>query len=89
MKYRCHWTPPMAIDPFDHNTVYYGCQVIFKTTDGGQSWKAISPDLSTKDPKYLCRRAVPHGGIIGGRTTWASFTARSCSRSRLRRCRRD
>ena len=31
-KYRCHWTPPLAIDPFDHNTVYYGCQVIFRTT---------------------------------------------------------
>lgn len=59
LKYRCHWTPPMAIDPFDHNTVYYGCQVIFKTADGGQTWKEISPDLSTHDPKYL----VPSGGI--------------------------
>lgn len=59
LKYRCHWTPPMAIDPFDHNTVYYGCQVIFKTTDGGQSWKVISPDLSTQNPRYL----VPSGGI--------------------------
>src|SRR6266446_1217734 len=29
LKYRCHWTPPLAIDPFDHNTVYYGCQVVF------------------------------------------------------------
>jgi photosystem II stability/assembly factor-like uncharacterized protein len=65
LKYRCHWTPPMAIDPFDHNTVYYGCQVIFKTTDGGQSWKVISPDLSTQNPKYL----VPSGGIpIDGTT---------------------
>jgi photosystem II stability/assembly factor-like uncharacterized protein len=60
VKYRCHWTPPMAIDPFDHNTVYYGCQVIFKTANGGQTWKAISPDLSTKDPSRL----VPSGGIV-------------------------
>ncbi len=59
IKYRCHWTPPLAIDPFDHNTVYYGCQVILKTTNGGQTWKAISPDLSTRNPKYL----VPSGGI--------------------------
>src|ERR1035437_7487015 len=36
-KYRCHWTAPLAIDPFDHNTVYYGCQVIFRTTNSGQS----------------------------------------------------
>jgi photosystem II stability/assembly factor-like uncharacterized protein len=60
-KYRCHWTAPLAVDPFDHNTVYYGCQVIFATSNGGQSWKAISPDLSTQDPKYI----VPSGGIVG------------------------
>ena len=60
-KYRCHWTPPLAIDPFDPNTVYYGCQVIFKTSNAGQSWKVISPDLSTQDSS----RIVPSGGIIG------------------------
>ena len=52
-KYRCHWTAPLAIDPFDHNTVYYGCQVIFKTSNAGQSWSVISPDLSTHDPSRL------------------------------------
>jgi photosystem II stability/assembly factor-like uncharacterized protein len=61
LKYRCHWTPPLAIDPFDHNAVYYGCQVIFKTTNGGQIWSVISPDLSTQDPS----RIVSSGGIIG------------------------
>jgi photosystem II stability/assembly factor-like uncharacterized protein len=60
-KYRCHWTPPLAIDPFDHNSVYYGCQVIFKTTNAGQSWSVISPDLSTQDPKFI----GPSGGIVG------------------------
>jgi photosystem II stability/assembly factor-like uncharacterized protein len=60
-KYRCHWTPPLAIDPFDHNSVYYGCQVIFKTSNGGQTWTVISPDLSTQDPS----RIVSSGGIIG------------------------
>jgi photosystem II stability/assembly factor-like uncharacterized protein len=59
-KYRCHWTAPLAIDPFDHNSVYYGCQVIFKTSNGGQSWTEISPDLSTRDPKLI----VPSGGIV-------------------------
>lgn len=60
VKYRCHWTPPLAIDPFDHNTVYYGCQVIFKTTNAGQSWNVISPDLSTNDPS----RIISSGGMI-------------------------
>jgi hypothetical protein len=59
-KYRCHWTPPLAIDPFDHNTMYYGCQVIFKTSNQGQSWTVISPDLSTRDPS----RIVSSGGIV-------------------------
>ncbi|HEV2387211.1 MAG TPA: hypothetical protein VGS20_08145 [Candidatus Acidoferrales bacterium] len=60
-KYRCHWTPPLAIDPFDPHTVYYGCQVIFKTSNGGQSWSVISPDLSTNDPS----RIVSSGGLVG------------------------
>ena len=60
LKYRCHWTPPLAIDPFDHNTVYYGCQVVFKTSNGGQSWSVISPDLSTRDST----RIVSSGGIV-------------------------
>jgi photosystem II stability/assembly factor-like uncharacterized protein len=61
VKYRCHWTAPLAVDPFDPNTAYYGCQVVFATSNGGQSWKVISPDLSTQDPS----RIVPSGGIVG------------------------
>lgn len=60
-KYRCHWTPPLAIDPFDTKTVYYGCQVIFKTSDAGQHWGVISPDLSTRDSS----RIVSSGGLVG------------------------
>ena len=60
-KYRCHWTPPLAIDPFDHNTVYYGCQMILRTINGGVSWTELSGDLSHKDPS----RIVSSGGIVG------------------------
>jgi photosystem II stability/assembly factor-like uncharacterized protein len=61
LKYRCHWTPPLAMDPYEDDTVYYGCQVIFKTSNGGQSWDVISPDLSTRDAS----RIVFSGGVIG------------------------
>jgi photosystem II stability/assembly factor-like uncharacterized protein len=61
LKYRCHWTPPLAVDPFDHNTVYYGCQVIFRTMDGGKTWSVVSPDLSTHDPAHI----APSGGLVG------------------------
>jgi len=60
-KYRCHWTAPIAIDPFDHNNVYYGCNVIFRTSNGGQSWQVVSPDLSTQDPSKI----MSSGGIVG------------------------
>jgi hypothetical protein len=60
-KYRCHWTAPIAVDPFDHQTVYYGCQVVFRTSNAGQTWTVISPDLSTQDPS----RIVSSGGVVG------------------------
>jgi photosystem II stability/assembly factor-like uncharacterized protein len=60
LKYRCQWSPPLAIDWFD-NSVYFGCQVIFRTRDRGQSWEVISPDLSTADPS----RIQFSGGVVG------------------------
>jgi photosystem II stability/assembly factor-like uncharacterized protein len=49
LKYRFQWTFPIHMSPHDHNTVYVGSQYIHKTTNGGQSWTLISPDLSTND----------------------------------------
>jgi len=60
LKYRCHWSPPLAIDWFD-NSVYFGCQLIFRSTNRGQSWEIFSPDLSTKDPS----RIRFSGGVVG------------------------
>ena len=52
VKRRFHWTFPISISPFDHNTVYVGSQVVHMTTDGGQSWKDISPDLTLNDKSH-------------------------------------
>ncbi len=49
LKYRFQWTFPIHMSPHDHKTVYVGSQYIHKTTNGGQSWTLISPDLSTND----------------------------------------
>jgi len=49
MKYRFQWTAPIAASPYDPNVIYHGAQVIFRTTDGGQSWEIISPDLTRND----------------------------------------
>ena len=48
-KYRFPWPFPIAISPHDHNKVYVGSQHVHQTTNGGHSWKVISPDLSTND----------------------------------------
>jgi len=49
VKYRFNWTFPIAISPHDHNTVYAGSQVVHRTTNGGQTWTVISPDLTVND----------------------------------------
>jgi photosystem II stability/assembly factor-like uncharacterized protein len=49
LRYRFQWTFPIAISPHDGNTVYVGSQHVHRTTDGGQSWQVISPDLTTND----------------------------------------
>jgi len=59
-KHRCHWTAPVAFDQFEPTTVYYGCEIIWKTTNEGQTWVQISPDLSTKDPRLI----VASGGVV-------------------------
>jgi len=49
VKYRFNWEFPITISPFDHNKVYVGSQHVHVTTDGGNSWQVISPDLTRND----------------------------------------
>jgi len=49
LKYRFVWTMPLTISPHDHNRLYVGSQYVHQTTDAGQSWQLISPDLTTND----------------------------------------
>jgi photosystem II stability/assembly factor-like uncharacterized protein len=49
LKYRFQWTAPIVVSRFDSNVLYHAAQVLFKTTNEGQSWEVISPDLTTND----------------------------------------
>ncbi|MBI3490525.1 MAG: sialidase [Acidobacteria bacterium] len=49
LKYRFVWNAPLAISPHDRNKIYVGSQHVHQTTDGGQSWQEISPDLTLND----------------------------------------
>ena len=60
MKYRFQWTFPIVLSPHDPDIIYTGGQYIFKSTNGGDSWDPISPDLTRADPETL----KPSGGPI-------------------------
>lgn len=49
VKYRFIWDAPFEISPHDHNTIYTTSQFVHMSTDGGRSWKEISPDLTRND----------------------------------------
>jgi photosystem II stability/assembly factor-like uncharacterized protein len=49
LEHRFQWTAPVVISLHDPNTLYHGGERLFKTTDGGVHWQAISPDLTRND----------------------------------------
>ncbi|HEV2482900.1 MAG TPA: ferric reductase-like transmembrane domain-containing protein [Puia sp.] len=71
MRYRWHWNYPMTISRHDHNKVYIGSQYVHVTTNGGQSWTVISPDLTTNDKS--------HQQSSGGASTDNLFTFDGCT----------
>ncbi len=69
LRYRFQWTAPIAISPHDPKTVYHAANILFKTEDGGQSWQAISPDLTRND----VTKQKWAGGPITGDNTGVEF----------------
>ena len=53
MKYRFQWSYPIAFSPHDPKTLYIGANMLLKTTDEGQSWEAISRDLTRHDKSKM------------------------------------
>ena len=60
MNPRFQWNFPILFSRHDPNTLYAAGNILFKTTNEGQSWEAISPDLTRNDPSKL----GPSGGPI-------------------------
>ncbi len=60
MKYRFQWNFPILFSPHDPNVLFTAGNVLFKTTNEGQSWQIISPDLTRNDKSRL----GPSGGPI-------------------------
>ena len=49
-KYRANRTEPLMFSPVDPHVLYYAANVLFKTTDGGDTWQTISKDLTREKP---------------------------------------
>ncbi len=48
--FRHTWTLPLAFSPSNPGQLYFSHQVLFRITNGGQSWEVISPDLTRENP---------------------------------------
>lgn len=49
LEHRFNWTSPLAMSPFDPDTLYYGMERLYKTSNDGSSWTPISGDLTRND----------------------------------------
>ena len=61
-RYRFQWTYPIQFSPHDPGVLYAAGNIVFRSTDQGESWSPISPDLTRNDPDKL----QPSGGDITG-----------------------
>ena len=61
VELRFNWNSAINIDPFSNSTIYFGSQFVHKSTDKGETWTIISPDLTTNDPEKL--KQAESGGL--------------------------
>jgi photosystem II stability/assembly factor-like uncharacterized protein len=71
LKYRFQWTFPILLSPHDPNILYTAGNIVFRSTNEGGSWEAISPDLTRAAPSTL----EASGGPITKDTTGAEHYA--------------
>ena len=74
-KYRFQWTAPIHVSPHDPKVVYHGGNVLFRTADGGQTWKAISGDLTRNDRSKQQWAGGPITGDNTGVETYCTIFA--------------
>jgi photosystem II stability/assembly factor-like uncharacterized protein len=69
-EYRSEWTLPLTFSPRDPRALYFANQFLFRTTDGGQHWERVSPDLTRESPGApgnLDRMAAENSAVSGAR----------------------
>ena len=71
-QFRSNWSTPLILSPHDSKVLYLGRNYLLRSTDRGESWEIISPDLSTKDAE-LISGPRPAMGERGGAETHATL----------------
>ncbi len=60
-QFRYNWSSPVIVSSHNPRTLYFGGNYLFKSVDRGDSWRIISPDLTTNDPEK--RNSSDSGGL--------------------------
>ena len=71
-KLRWNWNAPVHQSPNSADRMYFGAQYLYRTTDMGDSWQRISPDLTTDDPAK--QRQFESGGLSIDNSTAENHT---------------
>ncbi len=69
---RFNWNAALNFDPFDEETIYFGSQYVHKSTDRGETWEIISPDLTTNDTTK--QKQYNSGGLTMDATGAENYT---------------
>lgn len=65
-QFRFNWSSPLVMSPNNPHTIYFGGNHLFQSVDRGDTWRIISPDLTTNDPKL--RNTSKGGGLTNSNT---------------------
>ena len=65
-QFRFNWSTPLVMSQTNSKRLYFGSNYLFKTEDGGDSWRIISGDLTTNDPEL--RNTSNGGGLTNSNT---------------------
>ena len=74
-KYRYNWNAPIISSPHNRTILYHAGNVVFKTTDGGTSWTAISPDLTKNETAKHGPGGGPYTNEAAGGENFNTLTA--------------
>ncbi|MGH7559895.1 MAG: WD40/YVTN/BNR-like repeat-containing protein, partial [Gemmatimonadales bacterium] len=73
IRERWQWTFPIIFSPVDPKTLYVSSQRLWRTTDAGRTWTALSGDLTRRDPATLGHSGGPITGDMNGPEVYATI----------------